>query len=537
MAKNSHAKIRELEIFDSTLRDGAQGEGVSFSVSDKLNIIRTLDEFGVRYIEAGNPASNPKDMEFFEKVKGITLKNSTLCAFGSTCRKGVSPAEDKNVLSVLGAETPAVAIFGKSWDFHVHKILNATLEENLEIVHNTLRFFKQHGKEVIFDAEHFFDGCKANEDYALSVLDAAVSAGADVLCLCDTNGGCVPSEIFELTQKVTSRFPDVRVGIHCHNDSGCAVANSIAATEAGACHIQGTFTGIGERCGNTDLSVFMPTMQLKRGYRCIEGGLETLTDTAIRLSEIANQRLMPNKPYTGASAFAHKGGMHIDGVAKNSSSFEHVQPESVGNRRRFLMSEVSGRTTVLAKMAYLAADLDKNSPETAEIIARLKALEHEGYQFEAADASLELLVLNVLGKYKPHFKLGMYKTSGESPASDGEAGAYAVLKIEVDGKTETTASVGNGPVNALDTALRKALTVFYPQLKDVHLTDYKVRVLSAQDATAAKVRVLMDSSDGKSVWTTVGVSTDIIEASWKALVDSLEYILYKKEAVKEVSNA
>ena len=529
--KVGHSAI-SLEIFDSTLRDGAQSEGVSFSVSDKLNIIRALDEFGVAYIEAGNPGSNPKDIEFFERVKDLKLKNAVLCAFGSTRRKNLTVTEDKNVLSLLKADTKAVAIFGKTWDLHVREILNATLEENLELVYDTLKFFKEQGKEVIFDAEHYFDGCKANREYAFQVLDAAVKAGSDVLCLCDTNGGCTPSEVFEMTEAVKEKFPNIRIGIHCHNDTGCAVANSMMSVLAGACHVQGTFTGIGERCGNTDLSVFIPNMQLKKGYFCVNGDLSTLTDTALRLTEIANQTMPQNKPYTGSSAFAHKGGMHIDGVRKCSHSFEHVSPEAVGNKRRFLMSEVSGRTTVLAKVSSLTGALSKDSPETEEIVKRLKQLEHEGYQFESADASFELLVLDVLGKFKPHFKLNMYKTSGESPASDGEASSYAVLKIEVDGKAETTASVGNGPVNALDLALRKALAVFYPELKKVHLIDYKVRVLTAEDATAAKVRVLIDSTNGEKVWTTVGVSSDIIEASWIALVDSIEYILYQYEVNK-----
>ena len=523
----------KLEIFDSTLRDGAQGEGVSFSVADKLSIIRALDDFGVTYIEAGNPGSNPKDIEFFARAGELKLNNARICAFGSTRRKNLKVEEDANVLSLLSANTPAVAIFGKTWDLHVREILGATLEENLELVYDTLKFFKDEGKEVIFDSEHFFDGCKANREYAFSVLESAARAGADVLCLCDTNGGCSPDEVFELTAEVAKAFPNVRIGIHCHNDTGCAVANSMLAVKAGARHIQGTFTGIGERCGNMDLSIFIPNMQLKKGYDCVNGRLATLTDTVIKLSEIANQALPNNKPYTGSSAFAHKGGMHIDGVRKVAHSFEHVPPELVGNKRRFLMSEVSGRTTVLAKLSAMRLNLTKESPETAEILKRLKDLEHEGYQFEAADASFELMVLEVLGKFKPHFTCNMYKTSGEFPPSDGSSGAYAVMKIEVDGTAETTASVGNGPVNALDSCLRKALSVFYPQLSKVHLIDYKVRVLTAEDATAAKVRVLMDSTDGSRVWTTVGVSTDIIEASWKALVDSIEYILYQYEVAKK----
>lgn len=519
----------KIEIFDSTLRDGAQSEGISFSVSDKLNIVKTLDDFGVAYIEAGNPGSNPKDIEFFEQAANLELKTAKLCAFGSTHRKNTAVEDDPNILSLLHAGTGSVAIFGKSWDLHVHKILNVTLEENLALVSETIAFFKAHGKEVIFDAEHYFDGRKANADYAMAVLKAAVDAGADVLCLCDTNGGASPITVRDGTKEAVRAFPGVRIGIHCHNDIDCAVASSMLAVEAGAVHVQGTFTGIGERCGNADLSIVIPNLQLKHGYECVANDLSMLSEAVIKLTEISNLVLPNNKPYTGASAFAHKGGMHIDGVSKLSKSFEHIDPSAVGNTRRFLMSEVSGRTTVLAKLTALAPELDKNSPETAKIVSRLKELEHEGYQFESADASFELMVLSELGRFKPHFKLCMYRTSGEFPFPSGDESASAMLSIEVNGKNETAAAMGKGPVNALDTALRKALNVFYPELSKVHLTDYKVRVLTAEQASAAKVRVLIESTDGAVTWTTVGVSTDIIAASWQALVDSIEYILNKKE--------
>ncbi len=524
----------KLEIFDSTLRDGAQSEGISFSVSDKLSIVRALDDFGVAYIEAGNPGSNPKDIDFFNKVKGMKLKNAKLCAFGSTRRKNLAVEVDPNVLSLLDADTDTIVIFGKSWDLHVQKILNATLDENLVLVSDTIAFFKQHGKEVIFDAEHYFDGYKANPEYAINVLKAAVKAGADSICLCDTNGGASPMFIYEGTKQVCDLFPNVRIGIHCHNDNGCAVASSMLAVEAGAVQVQGTFIGIGERCGNTDLSVVIPNLQLKQGYDCVNNDLSSLSQTVIYLTEVSNLVLPPNKPYVGTSAFAHKGGMHIDGVTKFPHSFEHVDPTLVGNERRFLMSEVSGRTTVLAKLKSIAPELTKNSPETALIVNRLKQLEHEGYQFEAADASFELMVLNSLGKFHPHFKLGMYRTSGEFPSPDGDKSASAMLSVAVDDEIETAAAFGNGPVNALDTALRKALCVFYPELSKVHLIDYKVRVLTGEHATASKVRVLIESTDGELVWTTVGVSTDIIAASWQALADSIEYILYKKEDKREV---
>lgn len=521
--------MKKIEIFDSTLRDGAQSEGISYSVQDKLNIVKTLDEFGVHYIEAGNPGSNPKDIEFFEKVKAIELKTAILCAFGSTRRKNVKVYEDENIKSLLKADTKAVAIFGKTWELHIKKILKVSLEENLDLISDTISYLKEKGKEVIFDAEHFFDGYKANPSYALKVLERAKEAGADVLSLCDTNGGMLPNEAYKITKVVADKFPNMRIAIHCHNDTDCAVANSIMAIEAGASQVQGTFIGVGERCGNADLSVLIPNIQLKMNYECVQNDLSSLTDTVIKLYEISNL-IPPNyKPYTGSSAFAHKGGMHIDGVDKCSSSFEHIAPSLVGNKRRYLMSEMSGRATVISKLSNIAPEVSKDSKEAKQILAKLKEMEHEGYQFESADASFELLVLNALGRFKPHFKLQMYKTSGEHPAPDGEMSAFALTKIEVDGKTETAASMGNGPVNALDAALRKALSIFYPALNNVSLTDYKVRVLSGDQATGSKVRVLIENTDGKKVWTTVGVSTDIIEASWFALADAIEYYLYYKE--------
>ncbi|MGI6169300.1 MAG: citramalate synthase [Christensenellales bacterium] len=524
--------MRRVEIFDSTLRDGAQGEGISFSVRDKLNIVRALDNFGISYIEAGNPGSNPKDIEFFERAGELDLKSAQLCAFGSTRRIHLDVEQDENVVSLLRAKTPVVSIFGKAWDLHVTAILKATLEQNIQAVGDTLAFFKSHGKQVVFDAEHFFDGYAANESYAMQVLSAARASGADVLCLCDTNGGTHPDEIARICAEVCAAFLDLRVGIHCHDDIGCAVANSLLAVEAGISHVQGTFAGFGERCGNADLSVIIPSLQLKRGYDCIGDRMEQLTSTAYRIADIANMRVRNDKAYVGRSAFAHKGGMHVDGVSKLSSSFEHINPEAVGNDRRFLASEVSGRTTVLAKIGAIVPELTKKSPKTSEILEKLKELEHQGYQFEAADASFEMMVLRVLGKFKPHFSLILYKTTGEYPAPDGSLSASAMIQVKVGGRTEMAAALGAGPVHALDRALRKALQVFYPQVANMHLTDYKVRVLGTEDATAAKVRVLIESSDGEQAWTTVGVSQDIIEASWQALSDSIEYKLTMDEMRK-----
>ena len=517
-----------IEIFDSMLRDGAQGEGVAFSVLDKLNIVKALDAFGVDYIEAGNPGSNPKDIEFFQQVRELRLRHAKLCAFGSTCRKGKAPEDDQNVLSLMEAGTDVVVIFGKSWDLHVLKVLGTTLAENLRLVKDTVAFFKRNGKEVIFDAEHFFDGYEANAEYAMQVLTAANEAGADSLCLCDTNGGTTPDRIGTVVRLVCDAFPAQRVGIHCHNDTGCAVASSMSAVGAGAVQVQGTFIGIGERCGNADLSTIIPNLRLKMGYEC-SGDLAMLRHTAAKLYEFCNMRVERNKPYVGESAFAHKGGMHIDGVTKVSQSFEHVAPETVGNTRRFLMSEVSGRTTVLAKIASIAPELSKDSPDIASIVQKAKEMEHEGYQFESADASFELMALKTLGRFREHFKLGMYRTSGEFPHPDANKSASAMLSIQVGDRQETTAAMGNGPVHALDTALRKALSVFYPQLNKVRLVDYKVRVLTGKAATASRVRVLIESSDGELDWTTTGVSTDIIAASWEALTDSIEYYLYQKE--------
>lgn len=515
---------RKIEILDSTLRDGAQGEGTSFSVNDKLSIVKALDDFGVDYIEAGNPGSNPKDLEFFQKAGTLELKNSKLCAFGSTCRHGVNPRDDANVKSLLSANTPVVVIFGKSWDMHVTEVLKITLEDNLKIVKDTVAYLKSQGKEVIFDAEHFFDGYKANPAYALEVLKAAASGGADNLTLCDTNGGTMPSCVAEVTGIVVNMFPDLKIGIHCHNDTGCAVANSMLAVDAGAAHVQGTFIGIGERCGNADLSVIIPNLRFKCCYET-KGKLETLCATARTVAEIANTQLYDFKPYTGGSAFAHKAGMHIDGVLKISGSFEHINPALVGNKRRFLLSEVAGRSTVIAKIQSYAPNLTKDSPEVSVILEKLKEMEHDGYHFEAADASFELLVRKILGTYKPHFKLVLYKTMSDYPVPEGGMPAAATIKIEVDGKEEITAVMGRGPVHALDLALRKALAVFYPQISEIQLSDYKVRVLEQNSTTAAKVRVLIDTADDKNRWTTVGVSDDIIEASLIALVDSIEYKL------------
>ena len=518
----------KIEIFDSTLRDGAQGEGISFSVDDKLKILRRLDLFGVTYVEAGNPGSNPKDLEFFRRAAGLGLQNTRLCAFGSTRRKNISPEEDENLSALLSANTKYVTVFGKSWDLHVDCILGTTLEENLAMISDTVEFLRSKGRHVIFDAEHFFDGYKANPEYAVKVLKAAQHAGAETLVLCDTNGGCFPDEVGKIVRDVKKQV-NVRLGIHCHNDVGCAVACTLAAVKAGASHVQGTFIGVGERCGNTNLSTVIADLQLKMGYQTVSRrSMEHLTKAARYIAEIANIKLIRSMPYVGASAFAHKGGMHADGVAKNPKTFEHIEPEAVGNERNLLLSEVSGRAAVLSKLAGVDPTLDKNSPEVKNLIERVKELEHSGFQFEAAGASFEMLMLKELGRFTPYFRIEHFNViSSQNYGNETEERATAMIKVRVGDKYEITADEGDGPVNAIDRALRKALEVFYPQLKKMRLVDYKVRVIANGESTAANTRVLIESTDGEHSWTTVGASRDIINASMTALIDSLEYMLYK----------
>ncbi len=522
--------MKKITVFDSTLRDGMQSEGIAFSVEDKLNIAHTLDELGIGYIEAGNPGSNPKDMEFFRRIKERPLKNAVLCAFGSTRRKQIQPEEDANLVSLLSADTPAVSIFGKSWDLHVEKVINTTLDENLAMIESTIAYMKQNGKYTIFDAEHFFDGYKNNPGYAISALKAAAKGGADVLCLCDTNGGTYPQDIYAVTKLVVEMFEDVQVGIHCHEDTGMATAQSMFAVDAGATQVQGTYVGFGERCGNANLSTLIGNLQVKRGYCCIpEENLPLLTETARRIADISNIWLPSSMPYVGASAFAHKGGMHIDGVKKVRESFEHVPPEAVGNARRYLMSEVSGKATLMKKILRIDPEIDAKSPMINKIVDMLKQREFEGFQYEAAEQSFELLIRRILHKYKPFYKLDYFKIMGEQPLAEKEYPSSAIVKVHVGEESRITAAEGDGPVHALDLALRGALEGFYPALNTMRLTDYKVRVLESSATTAAKVRVLIESSDGAHSWNTVGVSTDIIEASFMALSDSIEYKLTLEE--------
>ena len=485
-----------LDILDTTLRDGSQAEGISFSVEDKLAITKALSNLGIGYIEAGNPGSNPKDLLFFSQLKNIDTGGSKIVAFGSTRRKFSKAEDDQNLQSLLASGCQVVSIFGKTWDFHVEKIINCELAENLLMIEQTISYLKGKNKEVIFDAEHFFDGYKSNPDYAMQCLQAAVRGGADVLCLCETNGGQFPQDVQEITKKVTEKFGEcAKIGIHAHNDSDMAVANSIAAILAGATHIQGTLLGFGERCGNANLISVIANMQLKKGAKCIPAkNLSALSGVANQVAEIANIRIGSRTPFVGKSAFAHKGGMHVDGVRKFSQSFEHLSPEVIGGKRRFLVSEVGGKSLILEKALTIVPNLELDSEKAKELVQFLKEKEFQGYVYEGAEASFALLIKRHLGLFTPSFDLGHYKIFAAEQVSNDETSS-AIIKIWVNGKPGFTAAEGCGPVNALDKALRMALEGFYPCLKRVNLRDYKVRVLNQKAGSQAKVRVLITSGE------------------------------------------
>jgi 2-isopropylmalate synthase len=516
---------RKVEIFDSTLRDGAQARGINYSLTDKLHMLRLLDSLGVDYIEAGNPASNPKERLFFEEAIKVELKNAKLVAFGSTRRKDTDVCEDLGVKALQEAGTGAVAVFGKAWDLHATDVLGTTLEENISMIYDTLKYLKDCGREVIFDAEHFFDGYKANSGYALDVLRAAQRAGADAIVLCETNGGAMLHEIEEAV-RASMDAVDVKIGIHMHNDSELAVAGSLLAVRLGARHVQGTLLGYGERSGNARLTSIIPNLQIKLGYNCIGQHLADLYRVAREAAEITNLPFDETLPYVGRNAFAHKGGMHIDGLCKAKGSFEHIEPSIVGNSREFLLSEVAGRSAMATKLEDEFPDVAKDKAKVGKLMNKLKDLENEGYSFEGAESSFKIFVMKELGLHQSKFSLVHFKVSDE-PTHENTFGAYAVVKVNVDGENRMAAAEGNGPVNALDKALRDALGQFFPQLRDVILTDYKVRVLDTNAATAAKVRVVIESSDGENFWRTMGVSTDVIEASLFALIDAIDHILLK----------
>ncbi len=514
-------------LYDTTLRDGTQAEDISFQVEDKVRIAKRLDELGIDYIEGGWPGSNPKDITFFHAIQNETLNHSKIAAFGSTRRARITPAEDNNIQMLIEAKPDTVTIFGKTWDFHVREALRISLEENLDLINDSLVYLKERVAEVIYDAEHFFDGYKADPDYALKTLRAAADANVDCIVLCDTNGGTLPHEfpaIMEAVQKAVS----IPIGIHAHNDSECAVANSLMAVNCGAVHVQGTMNGFGERCGNADLCSIIPSLSLKMGHECLlEGKLETLRSTSRYFYEVAN--LSPNKhqAYIGNSAFAHKGGVHVSAIQRHPETYEHIRPELVGNHTRVLVSDLSGRSNILAKAEECGIELDGKDPVTLEILENIKEMENQGFQFEGAEASFELLMLKSMGKLKHYFDVTAFRVIDTLRENDQEPVSEATVKVTVGGTVEHTAADGNGPVNALDSAMRKALVSFYPQIANVKLLDYKVRVLPASQGTDSVIRVLVESGDKDSRWGTVGVSSNVIDASYQALADSLIYKLYK----------
>ncbi len=519
---------RLVKIFDTTLRDGTQCEGIAYSMEDKVRIARRLDQLGVHYIEGGWPGSNPKDVRFFQEMQGVSLRHAKLTAFGSTRRPGVRPEADANLQRLVEARTPVTTVYGKSWDFQVIEALGTTLEENLAMIADSVAFLRPKFEEVIYDAEHFFDGFKGNQEYALRSLEAAAKAGASVLVLCDTNGGTLPHEVVEIIRAVKSRV-STPLGIHVHNDAECAVANSMAAIMEGVDHVQGTINGIGERCGNANLCSVIPNVMLKLRLPCLpEGSLAELREVSRFVSELANRPAWQHQPYVGDSAFAHKGGMHVSAVTKHPETYEHVNPELVGNRRRVLVSELAGQSNILWKAQQAGIDLTKNTPEVRQLLQTLKELEDQGFEFEGAEGSFQLLMEKATGAVQEAFDLEGWRVVVEK-RGDAPPVSEATIKLHVRGIPEHTAAEGNGPVSALDNALRKALDEFYPNLKTMSLRDYKVRILEQTHGTSAKTRVLISSGDAHETWGTVGVSANIIEASWQALVDSVVYKLRMDE--------
>ncbi len=524
----------DVQIYDTTLRDGSQGEGVSFSLDDKIKIAQKLDFLGVSYIEGGWPGSNPKDLDFFRQMHKYELQHARLSAFSATRRPGGNVNHDSNLTSIVAAKVSVAAIFGKAWDFHVLRALETTLEENLHMIRESIVYLKERGLEVFFDAEHFFDGYKNNADYAVQVLAAAEDAGADCLVLCDTNGGTLPWDLEQIIGKVQKEIK-IPLGIHAHNDSGCGVANSLTALNHGFVQVQGTINNFGERCGNADLCSVIPNLELKMNKRCLPSGhLKHLTEVSHFVNEIANMPSPNNQPFVGYGAFAHKGGIHVSALLKDPLTYEHINPEDVGNHRRVLISELSGISNLLYKAKELNLDVNSYDAETRKVIKQIKELENEGFQFEGADASLELLLRKAFGQFEDFFQLSNLKIILEKQ-EDNSFIAEAMVKITVQDQVFHTAAEGDGPVNALDNSLRKALAEVYPEINEMHLSDYKVRVLNGNMGTAARVRVLIDSANENEKWSTVGVSENIIEASWQALVDSITYILMKRR-LPEIEN-
>jgi 2-isopropylmalate synthase len=519
--------MKDVLIYDTTLRDGCQAEDISFTLEDKLRITEKLEELGLDYVEGGFPGSNPKDEEFFKAVKKLKLKRTKVAAFGMTRKPSSNPSQDLSLKMLLDADTPVVTLVGKTWDLHVRDDLRISKKANLEIIADSIAFMKERVDEVIFDAEHFFDGYRSNPEYALECLKAAQEGGADWIVLCDTNGGRLPSDITEAITRLKNIISKP-LGIHCHNDGELAVANTLAAVEMGVRQVQGTINGFGERCGNLNLCSVIADLQLKMGKKCVEPAqLKKLREVSHFLYELANIHPNKHQPYVGDSAFAHKGGMHVAGILKNRETYEHIDPELVGNRQRVLVSDLAGRSNIVYKAREYGIELKSDDHAIQEILRRIKDLENQGYEFEAAEASFELLIQEALGRKRKNFRLVGFRAIDEKRREGEPPISEATIMVEVDGTMEHAAAMGNGPVNALDEALRKALTKFYPSLKEVQLLDYKVRVLSSGEGTGASVRVLIESGDKKDRWGTVGVSHNVIEASWQALVDSIDYKLYK----------
>lgn len=519
---------KHIVIYDTTLRDGSQTEGVSFSVNDKIKITEKLDELGVHYIEGGWPGSNPKDREYYKHFKNKKLKNAVITAFSMTRRANTTCSKDKNIQELLTSGAKTMTIVGKSWDLHVKDVLRVSLDENLKMISDTVAYFKKHKKEVIYDAEHFFDAYKRNKDYTLKTLRAAADAGADWLVPCDTNGGTLPEEIEKIISELKAEF-QTPLGIHCHDDLDMGVADSLAAIRAGCTQVQGTFNGLGERCGNANLTTIIATLQTKYGITSIpEKNIKKLMDTSYYIAEISNSPVASNAGFIGHRAFTHKGGMHIDAVIKNPVAYEHVDPRIIGNKRNFVTSDLAGKMPIIKKAQQLGIKLDKKSAAAKKLMASLQEKEFAGYQFEGADASFELFVKRHLAKYKPFFELESFRTHSEK-LDDGRTFAEAAIRIKIDGKSHFYAAEGDGPVDSLDKTLRHALRKVYPSLAEMRLVDYKVRVLDSKEGAAAKVRVLIESQDAHDSWTTVGVHENIIEASWEALTDSIEYKLLKDQ--------
>lgn len=520
---------KDVLLYDTTLRDGEQGEFISYSLEDKVRIAQRLDDFGMDYIEGGWPGSNPKAMSFFLRMKDHPFSHAKLAAFGSTRRKGIKANEDAQIQMLLEAETPVVTIFGKTWDLHVREALRVSEEENLAMIYDSVSYLKSQGREVIYDCEHFFDGYKANQAYALQTLKAAQEGGADCIVLCDTNGGTMPTEITAIFD-VLKRELTAPIGIHTHDDAGMGVANSCAAVNEGAMHIQGTINGYGERCGNADLIQVIPNVELKYKKVCtLPGKMKELTGLSHFVAEVANIVPDPRQPYVGQTVFAHKGGIHVSAVRRNPATYEHIPPETVGNARRVLISELSGQSNIQSKTEELGIDLSQAGEQAKEVLATIKRMEADGFQFEGAEASFELLVKKAMGKHRSFFDLKGFRVTTSREGPESQPLSEAIIKLCVDGEECHVVADGDGPVNALDRALRKALVKHYPEVETVHLTDFKVRVLDARSGTAAKVRVLIETSDGESNWTTVGVSENVIEASYQALVDSIDYQLLRVE--------